>query len=81
MGKRINLNEGLSVMEAAAELGTTRLRILMLIKEGALEGIMEGDEWLVTRSSLDCFRIHGGEVKAKTTCRHTCGGGSCVGHD
>jgi hypothetical protein len=80
MEERIDTEITVPLMEAAEELGTTHLRILMLIKEGDLKGSQEGDEWFVTRESLDCFRKHGGDVQAKTTCRKHCGGGSCGGH-
>jgi hypothetical protein len=75
-----NKKEAIPVMEASEELGTTHLRILMLIKEKALEGKQEGGEWFVTRASLDCLQKHGGDVRAHSTCRTSCGGGSCGGH-
>lgn len=71
--------EKVSTMEAAAMLNTTRLRIMMLIKEGLLRGTEEGGEWLVDRESLACFKAHGGDATAKRTCRSSCGG-SCSGH-
>jgi hypothetical protein len=46
--------EAIPVMEAAEELGTTHLRILMLIKENALEGKQEG---VVLTGFLDCFGL------------------------
>jgi hypothetical protein len=52
----------------------------MLIKEGVLKGGQDGSEWFVTRDSLDCFSKHGGDVQAKSTCRSSCGGGSCGSH-
>jgi hypothetical protein len=80
MEERTDTEETVPVMEAAEALGTTHLRILMLIKEGALKGGQDGGEWFVTRDSLDCFSKHGGDVQAKSTCRSACGGGSCGGH-
>ncbi len=80
MEERIDKRETVPVMEAAEELGTTHLRILMLIKEGVLKGGQEAGEWFVIRDSLDCFRAHGGDVKAQIKCRTSCGGGSCGGH-
>lgn len=71
--------ERVSAAEAAAKLGTTHLRILMLIKEGVLEGMQEGGEWFVSRESLDCLKAHGGDAQARRTCRTSCGG-SCGGH-
>ena len=80
MEKRTDTGETVPVMEAAEVLGTTHLRILMLIKEGVLKGGQDGSEWFVTRDSLDCFSKHGGDVQAKSTCRSSCGGGSCGSH-
>lgn len=71
--------ERISATEAAEELETTQLRVLMLIKEGALEGIQVGEEWYVTRNSLDCFRSHGGNAQAQIKCRTACGG-NCGNH-
>ncbi|MRR38585.1 hypothetical protein EG829_28845 [bacterium] len=71
--------ERVSATEAAAMLGTTHLRILMLVKECVLEGMQEGGEWFVSRASLDCFKAHGGDAQAQRTCRTSCGG-SCGGH-
>ncbi|MGD0843171.1 MAG: hypothetical protein ABSA06_02250 [Geobacteraceae bacterium] len=80
MKERTDTGETVPVTEAAELLGTTHLRILMLIKEGVLKGGQDGSEWFVTRDSLDCFRKHGGDVRAESTCRSSCGGGSCGGH-
>ncbi len=71
--------EYLPASEAAEELDTTHLRVLMLIKEGALKGKQEGDDWLVTRESLYCFRKHGGNLRVQTRCRTSCGG-NCGSH-
>jgi hypothetical protein len=80
MKEQTDTGETVPVIEAAEVLGTTHLRILMLIKEGVLKGGQDGSEWFVTRDSLDCFSKHGGDVQAKSTCRSSCGGGSCDGH-
>ena len=80
MEDAISKTEAIPVLEAAEELGTTHLRILMLIKEGVLQGSQEGGEWFVTRASIDCFRSHGGDIRARSTCKSSCGGGSCGGH-
>jgi len=71
--------EKVSAAIAATELGTTHLRVLMLIKEGILEGVQQGGDWFVSRESLDCFRAHGGDAQAQRTCRTACGG-SCASH-
>ena len=80
MEERTDMEETVPVMAAAEMLGTTHLRILMLIKEGVLKGGQDGDEWFVTRDSLNCFSKHGSNIQAKSTCRSACGGGSCGGH-
>jgi len=80
MKERTDRGETVPAMEAAELLGTTHLRILMLIKEGVLKGGQDGGEWFVTHDSLDCFRKHGGDVRTVSTCRSSCGGGSCGGH-
>ncbi|MBI2355211.1 MAG: hypothetical protein HYV06_09310 [Deltaproteobacteria bacterium] len=45
--------------EAAEELATTGLRLLMLIREGKLEGCEEGGAWQVSRNSLERLRGEG----------------------
>ena len=64
---------------AARELNTTGLKLLMLIRGGKIEGSMVEGEWYVTRSSLECFRAHGGDVPATATpsCRTSCKASSC----
>ncbi len=79
MEEQIKKKEAVPVTAAAVELGTTRLRILTLVKEGALKGWQEGGEWFVTRESIDCFRAHGKDVGMQNRCRTSCGG-SCGGH-
>jgi len=69
--------EMVSAPKAAAMLGTTRLRVLMLIKEGMLEGTQEGGEWFVDRASLERFEGNGSDATAQRSCRTSCGG--CAG--
>lgn len=66
------------VMEAAAELGSTRLRILMLVKEGILQGSEADGEWMIAKESLNRFKSEGGDSPAKTICGKQCRG--CGGH-
>jgi len=80
MEERTDTGDAISVMEAAEVLGTTHLRILMLIKEGALKGGQDGNEWIVTRESLERFIKNDENVRAKSTCHSACGGGACSGH-
>jgi len=71
-----------SAAEAAGELGTTHLKVLMLLKGGVLEGCEDEGEWYVTRESLEAFKIRGeSEPHSPGGCagdcpgRPVCGGG------
>ncbi len=66
--------------EAAAELATTYPRILMLLRDGILEGVQEEGIWYVNRDSLQCLISHGGETSARSSCRKSCGG-NCSSHN
>lgn len=47
--------EYVPIAEAARELATTEPRVLMLLKQKALEGALQEGEWLVSRASLACY--------------------------
>jgi len=70
----------LSLDEAAAELGSTRLNVLMHIKRGLLPAQEVDGEWRIDmtdwKNYLDSAeRKQNTEVCAKKTCRaHGCGG-------
>ena len=81
MNESGDTGENVSVMKAAEVLDTTHLRILMLIRQGDLKGGQDGVGWFVNRESLECFRKHGGAVRAGSSCRSSCGGGGCGGHN
>ncbi len=57
--------------EAALELGTTVLAVLMQIKRGGLQGVERDGVWHVLRQSLDEFRAGAGEASAER-CRSAC---------
>lgn len=65
------------LMAAVEELATTRLKVLMLIKQGTLDGKMVDGEWQVSRPSLDCLKAHGIEPQARVSCRTSCTASSC----
>ena len=80
MGDGTKDHEELVGLESAArELNTTGLKLLMLIRAGKIEGSMAEGEWYVTRSSLECFRAHGGDISAAATpsCRTSCKASTC----
>lgn len=63
--------------EAVGELASTRLRVLMLIKEGALAGEMENGEWRISRESMEAHRVSGKTTAAVPSCKTSCSAGSC----
>ncbi|KAF0219204.1 MAG: hypothetical protein FD174_2290 [Geobacteraceae bacterium] len=67
----------ITVEEAAAELQTTHLRVLMLLKEKALVGAEIDGTWFVTRESLKCCVAHGKDLKVQMGCKTSCSTGGC----
>lgn len=68
-----------SLDEAAEELSTTGLRLLILIREGTLEG-HEGEEggWHVTRRSLERLKEGGGTPTVQQKgCASSCTASRC----
>ncbi len=63
--------------EAANELKTTELRVLMLIKQKSLTGCMADGEWFVSRESLACLKTHGLDPIQKQKCGSGCSSGGC----
>ena len=69
--------EYVTVDGAAAELSTTPLRVLMLIKEKALKGELRDGTWLVTRNSLNCFMVSGADLSLQASCHTSCSSSGC----
>jgi hypothetical protein len=67
----------ISAAEAASELNTTQLKIMMLLKQKALIGMELDGEWFVTRDSLECCKTHGIVMKVETGCKTYCSSGGC----
>jgi hypothetical protein len=65
------------IAEAALELRTTHLKLLMLLKEKALSGCRSDGEWYVERSSLDCLKRHGIEPAKRAGCATSCNPSAC----
>jgi hypothetical protein len=65
------------IAEAAQELETTHLKVLMLLKDGALSGGQSDGEWYVERNSLDCLKQHGIEPVKRTGCASSCNPSAC----
>ena len=63
--------------EAARELETTHLRLLMLVKQGTLAGEMIEGEWFIPRAAIERFKAAGGDRRADLACKASCGKSSC----
>jgi hypothetical protein len=67
----------LSLDEAAGELKTTPVRILMLIRQGVMRGRQLEEEWYVEKGSMACFRSYSGDSQKPGGCKGTCASGGC----
>jgi len=65
--------EYLQIAEVASQLETTETKVLMLLKQKALTGIIADGSWLVTKSSLACYDAHAQEADKQAQCRTSCG--------
>ena len=79
MVKMIGGGPHIPMEEAARELGTTPLRIMMLIREGAMRGCLVDDEWFVEKETLGCFRSYESEPGKPGGCGGSCPSGGCPG--
>ena len=66
-----------TIAEAAVELSTTEVKVLMLLKHKDLEGELVDEEWVISRNSLDCLKKHGIRSSEKTSCRTSCQATGC----
>lgn len=66
-----------SIKDAAQELRTTHLRVLMLLKHRVLSGRQVDAAWYVERSSLDALKEDGLPGMAPAGCRASCTASSC----
>jgi hypothetical protein len=69
--------EHVTAADAAVQLNTTQLRILMLVKEQALVGKLLDGTWYISRPSLACAEVHGTDRKESTGCRSYCSSSGC----
>jgi len=65
----------ITAAEAAAKLETTSLRVLMLLKEKSLQGVMVDGEWYVTSGSVECYQAHGEDARKIKSCQSDCSSG------
>ena len=77
MDNECGTNAEVSIMEAARELGTTHLRLLMLVKQGSLAGEMRDGEWFIPRKAIESFKAEGGDSRADLACKASCKAATC----
>ncbi len=75
MARLIGSISHVTAAEAAAELETTITRILMLLRENALEGKQLDGEWYVESASIACAKAHGNDIKTTKGCVSHCSSG------
>ena len=66
------------ILDAAQEMKTTHLKLLTLLKSGALSGCRVEAEWYVERSSLDCLKLRGIEPTKPPACATSCNPSACA---
>jgi hypothetical protein len=69
------------IEEAAREMGTTHLQILMLIRRNMMKGCQVDGEWYVEKSVIACFKDLEMDDKKPGGCRASCASGGCRGGD
>jgi len=67
----------LTVEESAEELATTPTKILMLLKNGDLQGEESEGKWFIAADSLACCKAHGIDMKTAKGCVSYCSSGGC----
>ena len=72
--------EYLTAAAAARELATTEMKVLMLLKKGALKGEMIDGSWFVTAASLSCYDPKSATPETDSSCRTSCKASSCGCH-
>ncbi|HJV64990.1 MAG TPA: hypothetical protein VJ550_04600 [Geomonas sp.] len=72
----IDGSEFVSTDEVAAQLGTTELKVLMLLRQKALCGEQIDGSWFVTAASLACYDADAA-VPAIPSCRSICTSSGC----
>lgn len=77
MGELHGESELIELEDAAEELSTTGLRLLMLLREGVLQGVEHDGTWQITRDSLERLRCTGLTPPEQKGCAATCKASGC----
>lgn len=73
-------NDQISIEDAAKEVGSTHLRLLMLIKQGVIRGELKDGQWYVDREVLETFAKVDGDNRSTLACAASCKASSCGCH-
>ena len=76
----IDGTEYVPMTEAAEQLATTETKILMLLKQKALQGDLIEGSWFVTSSSLAGYDPQAAQPGRLPDCRTSCSGSGCGCH-
>ena len=71
------LDEMIPIDEAATELHTTQLRLLMLVKGGTLSGEEIDGTWHISRGTIEGVKATGGVTAIAMACKSHCTSSSC----
>lgn len=77
MDAREGESELVELEDAAEELSTTGLRLLMLIREGSLQGVERDGTWHIRRASLEGLKHAGISRPEQKGCAATCKASGC----
>ncbi len=70
-------NDQISIEDAAKEVGSTPVRLLMLIKQGVIRGELQAGQWYVERVVLEGFAKADGDHRPILACAASCKASSC----
>lgn len=73
-------DEMVMIEDAAEELATTGLRLLMLLREGTLVGREENGAWMISRDSLERLKQAGISTPTQKGCAASCRATTCGCH-
>jgi hypothetical protein len=77
MAEMIDGKACITAAEAAEQLDTTVTRVLMLLRENALQGAQLEGEWYVASDSVACAKAHGTDMKVAKGCASYCKSSGC----
>lgn len=70
-------NDQIVIEDAAKEVGSTPVRLLMLIKQGVIRGELQDGQWYVDREVLEGFAKADWDNRPILACAASCKASSC----